>query len=70
MSDSDIAQMDSFIAQPNPLYEEKTGNDFQKYIQSLGYYRKEGSSLWWKEGEIVSGKVFVKLLDDFRKGNY
>ncbi len=39
-------------------------NDFQKWLINQGYYRKEGSLLWLKNGEVVKGRELSKKLNE------
>ena len=42
------------------------GNAFQQWLVSQGYYRKEGSLLWWKNDKIVSGKELSDKLNEYK----
>ena len=41
-------------------------NDFQKWLMNQGYYRKEGSLLWWKDDNIVNGAELSKKLNEWK----
>jgi len=40
-------------------------NKFQSWLISQGYYRKEGSLVWWKSDKIVDGKELSAKLAEF-----
>lgn len=42
-------------------------NDFQTWLKNQGYYRKEGSFLWWKDEKHVSGEEFSKKLHEWKE---
>ena len=41
-------------------------NDFQKWLISQGYSRKDGNLEWLKDGEIVSGKELSEKLNEWK----
>jgi len=41
-------------------------NDFQIWLVNEGYYRKEGSLLWWKDDKIVNGSELYKKLNEWK----
>jgi hypothetical protein len=44
-------------------------NQFQIWLKSKGYYRKEGSLIWWKNDKIVTGKELSDKLNEWKKFN-
>ena len=41
-------------------------NNFQNWLISQGYSRKDGSLEWLKDGKIVSGKELSEKLSEFK----
>lgn len=41
-------------------------NEFQIWLNSQGYYRKEGSLVWYIADRVVSGKELSDKLNEFK----
>ena len=41
-------------------------NKFQIWLMNQGYYRKEGSLVWWKADKRVDGSILAKKLDEWK----
>lgn len=41
-------------------------NKFQLWLISLGYYREEGSGVWWYDNKVVYGAELAKKLEEFK----
>lgn len=44
-------------------------NDFQKWLISQGYSRKDGCLEWMKDRQIVGGKELSKKLTEYQSLN-
>ncbi len=42
-------------------------NDFQIWLMSQGYYRKDGDLEWMKDGVVVSGNELYHKLNEWKK---
>ncbi len=42
-------------------------NEFQKWLTEQGFYRVEGSLVWYLDGEHVSGAKLAHLLEEYKK---
>jgi hypothetical protein len=43
-------------------------NDFQKWLELQGYFRKKDSSLWYdKDFKIVNGAILAKKLKEWKE---
>jgi hypothetical protein len=43
----------------------KMANEFQIWLMNQGYYRKEGSLVWWKDDKIVDGAELRRKLNEW-----
>ena len=41
-------------------------NQFQTWLKAQGYYRKEGSLMWWKNDEHVHGSELSLKLNEWK----
>ncbi len=41
-------------------------NEFQIWLTNQGYYRKDKSLVWWKDGKIVDGAELSRKLNEWK----